>query len=191
MTEPLQITVVIPTLNEAAHLPNLLACLAEAGETLPLIISDGGSADGTEDIARAAGARVITGPPGRGGQLSRGIAASSTPWLLLLHADTLFSPGWQETLRQTLSSASAACAYYGKLCFASADPRARVLECGVALRCALWRLPYGDQALLIHSDLLAAIGGMPDAPLMEDVLLARRLGRARLAPMHLPLTTDA
>jgi rSAM/selenodomain-associated transferase 2 len=191
MTEAFQITVVIPTLNEAAHLPALLACLAEAGDELTLIVSDGGSTDGTENIARAAGAQFVTGAPGRGAQLSRGIAAAATPWLLLLHADTAFPSGWRETLRQTLATASTGCAYYGKLRFASTDPRARLLECAVALRCALFRLPYGDQGLLIHRDLLAAIGGMPQAPLMEDVLLARRLGRQHLAPMKLPVITDA
>lgn len=191
-SKPVRLTVVIPTLNEALHLPQLLSCLAEAGDMLAeIIVSDGGSTDATAQIARAAGACVIAGPPGRGGQLRRGIATAPTPWLLLLHADSTLPPGWADSLCQTLAAASGERAYYGKLRFASADPRARLLEHGVALRCALLRLPYGDQGLLIHHELLAAIGGMPDVPLMEDVILARRLGRRHLAPMNLTIATDA
>ncbi len=192
MTKSLRLTVIIPTLREAAHLPEILSRLAGAGELIEaVIVSDGGSTDDTAKIARAAGARVIIGPPGRGGQLGRGIAAASSSWLLFLHADTLLGGNWEEALRSALVSARTNCAYYGRLRFASADPRARLLEAGVALRCAMFRLPYGDQGLLIHRDLLHAIGGMPEAPLMEDVILARRLGRQRLAPMNLTIVTDA
>jgi rSAM/selenodomain-associated transferase 2 len=192
MTESLRLTVIIPTLREAAHLPELLARLTGAGDLIEtVIVSDGGSTDATVNIARAGGARVIIGPPGRGGQLGRGIAAATSAWLLLLHADSILSSGWDDAVHSTLARANTNCAYYGKLSFASADPRARLLETGVALRCAMFRLPYGDQGLLIHRDLLHAIGGMPDAPLMEDVLLARRLGRTRLAPMNLTIITDA
>lgn len=187
-----RITAVIPTLNEAAHLPSLLADLATAPELIAaIVISDGGSADRTVSIAAAAGAIVRVGDAGRGGQLHRGIAAAPTRWVLLLHADTSLPPGWAATIRQRVAAPDRMRAHYGRLRFASADPRARILEAGVRLRCALFRLPYGDQGLLIHRDLLDAIGGMPDLPLMEDVALARRLGRRRLAPMDLVVTTDA
>ncbi|HUW79936.1 MAG TPA: glycosyltransferase [Acidocella sp.] len=190
MTAPL--SVIIPTLNESAHLPSLLRDLTAGCDLISgIVVSDGGSSDDTLALAAQAGARIVTGPPGRGGQFHRGIVAASSPWLLLLHADSTLPPGWADRLRQTLASASVNRAYYGRLRFACADPRARLLECGAALRCAIFRLPYGDQGLLIHRDLLATIGGMPEAPLMEDVLLARKLGRSHLVPMDLTISTDA
>lgn len=186
------LSVVIPTLNEAAHLPALLReLMAARGLMISVIISDGGSTDDTLILAAKAGARIVAGAAGRGGQLRRGIAAAEAPWIFLLHADSVLPPGWDDTLRHCLNTPGETRAYYGKLHFASADPRARLLEFGVVLRCALLRLPYGDQGLLIHRDLLAAVGGMPDAPLMEDVILARRLGRKCLAPMNLTIRTDA
>lgn len=189
MGEP-RLSVVIPTLNEAAHLPALLASLTRAPDLVAaVIISDGGSADATIPIARAAGALLVEGAAGRGGQFRRGIARAPTPWLFLLHADSSLKPDWPAAIRPQLNNPRRA--GYGRLRFASADPRARLLEAGVWLRCALFRLPYGDQGLLIHRDLLDAIGGIPDLPLMEDVALARRLGRERLAPMDLLVTTDA
>lgn len=185
-----RISVVIPTLNEAAHLPALLATIAAAPDLVAaIIVSDGGSTDQTPTLARAAGAILIEGPSGRGSQLQRGIAAAPTDWLLLLHADCHLPPDWPTTIRRNLTDPSRA--YFGTLRFASADPRARLLEALVRLRCFLFRLPYGDQGLLIHRDLLEAAGGMPCLTLMEDVALARNLGRRRLAPMNLIVTTDA
>ena len=71
------------------------------------------------------------------------------------------------------------------------DPRARRLERTVAWRSRVLALPYGDQGLLIHRDLLAAAGGMRDLPLMEDVDLIRRLGRRRLRALDAVALTSA
>ncbi len=73
----------------------------------------------------------------------------------------------------------------------SDDPRARRLERLVAWRCRVLALPYGDQGLLIHRDLLAHVGGMRPLPLMEDVDLIRRLGRRRLVPLAADAVTSA
>ena len=190
----MRIAVVIPTLNEAAHLPRLLADLAGEDLIAAIIVSDGGSTDGTVELARAAGARVIGGggPPGRGAQIARGVAEAESAfvpeWLWLLHADSRLPPDWPRRVASLLDHPDTA--WYGRLRFTSDDPRARLLEAGVALRCAAFRLPYGDQSLLIRPALLRACGGVPDLPLMEDVLLARRL-RRYLRPMPLVIRTDA
>jgi hypothetical protein len=52
-------------------------------------------------------------------------------------------------------------------------------------------LPYGDQGLLIHRDLLASVGGLRPLPLMEDVDLVRRLGRHRLEALPVAAVTSA
>lgn len=186
-----RVAIIIPTLNAAAHLPALLQDL-EAGQTLivAIIVSDGGSTDTTIEIAAAAGATIITGPPGRGGQMRRGAAAAPPGWLWLLHADSRLPPGWPSVVEACCSSTSSNIAWYGKLRFDSRSPYARLLEAGVTLRCALARLPYGDQSFLIHHVLLDEIGGIPDLPLMEDVVLAQRL-RGRLRRMNLVITTNA
>src|SRR5947207_13935957 len=82
-----RISVVIPTLDAADELPRTLAALAGSASIREIIVSDGGSRDETASIAHAAGARVMTGPRGRGIQLIAGAAAATGEWLLFLHAD--------------------------------------------------------------------------------------------------------
>jgi rSAM/selenodomain-associated transferase 2 len=177
------LSIIIPTLNAAAFLPGTLAALGEGAQ---VIVVDGGSTDATREQAAASGADVLTAPRGRGIQIAAGIAAASHPWLLLLHADTRLSSGWRGAAHTDPARAG-----YFRFVLDSADPRARRLERLVAWRCRALGLPYGDQGLLIHRDLLRAAGGFKPLPLMEDVDLARRLGRARLVPLPADAVTSA
>jgi len=177
------VSVIIPTLNAAAFLPATLASLTGASE---IIIADGGSTDETTAIATAFGVRILTAPRGRGTQIAASITAASHPWLLLLHADTCLSPGWRTAAHNTTTHAG-----YFRFVLNSDDPRARRLERMVAWRSRVLGLPYGDQGLLIHRDLLRAVGGVKPLPLMEDVDLVRRLGRSRLLPLSADAVTSA
>lgn len=172
------LAVILPALNAEAGLAASLAALPPGPQR---IVVDGGSSDGTVEVARAAGAQVLHSLPGRGVQLAAGAAATAAPWLLFLHADTRLDARAWRALEVHVSDPDSAqvAAVFG---FQLDDPdwRARLLEWGVRLRVALLALPYGDQGLLIHRDLYAAVGGYSPLPLMEDVDLIRRLGRRRL-----------
>jgi rSAM/selenodomain-associated transferase 2 len=177
------LSVIIPTLNAAASLPRTLATIRDAPE---VVLVDGGSTDATCELAQTSGARVIIAPRGRGGQIAAGIEAASHRWLLVLHADTRLAPGWQAAVHDDPGYAG-----YFRFVLDSLDPRARRLERLVAWRCRTLGLPYGDQGLLIHRDLLREVGGMRPLPLMEDVDLVRRLGRNRLIALHADAVTSA
>lgn len=182
------LSVVIPALNAAPRLAATIAAVAATAAEILLV--DGGSANSTVTLAQACGARVIAAPRGRGPQLAAGVAAARGDWLLLLHADTRLAPDWLAAAVAHIAAGPARAGYF-RFALDSADPRARRLERVVAWRSRVLGLPYGDQGLLIHRNLLAAVGGIRPLPLMEDVDLVRRLGRRRLMPIAVPLYTSA
>lgn len=187
------LSVVIPTLNAARELPATLRALAEGRRLgLEVIVADGGSADGTAALAAREGARVIDAPRGRGAQLRAGAAAASRPWLLILHADTRPAPGWSEVVAAFAAepmNADRAAAF--RFALDDPAPAARRLEAVVKWRCRVLALPYGDQGLLLSCAFYDALGGFRPLPLMEDVDLVRRIGRARLKFLDMPAVTSA
>jgi len=176
---PAPITVIIPTLDAEGELPGCLAALGEglvAGLIRELVISDGGSTDATRQIAEAAGAVLLTGPPSRGGQLRRGAAVARGDWLLVLHADTQLAPGWAGAVADHLDRPEAAPAYF-RLRFRARGLCPALVAGWANLRARLFALPCGDQGLLLRRTGYERAGGYPDQPLMEDVALVRALGR--------------
>jgi rSAM/selenodomain-associated transferase 2 len=97
MTVP-DLSVIVPVLNEEETLPNLFRTLAgQEGVRLELVISDGGSTDGSVSLAWRMGGdasfpvTVIEGERGRAKQLNAGAAQSRGETLLFLHADSRFN----------------------------------------------------------------------------------------------------
>ncbi|MEB8388234.1 TIGR04283 family arsenosugar biosynthesis glycosyltransferase [Rhodobacteraceae bacterium KMM 6894] len=183
-----QLSVVIPTLNAESELPALAAGLMEGVQTgliRELVVSDGGSTDGTLLIAVDLGARVVQGAPSRGGQLRRGANAASGAWLLFLHADSALPDGWTQVVSAQMAQGGPA---YFKLAFNATGLAPRLVAGWANVRARVFALPYGDQGLLISRKTYDAAGGFPDIPLMEDVALARALARTPGArPVDLPL----
>jgi rSAM/selenodomain-associated transferase 2 len=181
------ISVIIPTLDEQGEVAKAIASVR--GEAAEILVVDGGSHDDTCGEAAAAGARVMKAPAGRGAQLDYGARRASGEWLLFLHADTRLEEGWAPALRALGAGVAG-----GAFRFAVRSPRRvfRLIEAGVRLRCAVLRLPYGDQGLFARREAYAACGGFPPIPLMEDVAFVRRLGRVgRLALLRPRACTSA
>lgn len=188
-----QMDVVMPILDSALSLPAVMAALQPGracGLVASVIVVDGGSMDDGPALAEAAGAAVVRHQRGRGGQLARGAAESTAPWLLFLHADSVPDPGWIEAVRALMSGRAERAAAF-RLRFDDPSRAARLVAAGANLRSRLFALPYGDQGLLIPRALYDAVGGFADMPLMEDVDMARRLGRGRLALLPCHVTTSA
>ena len=179
-------------LNEQAVLPRLLERLLETPERVPgrpldraldradeVVVVDGGSADAGPELARQAGARVLSSAPGRGRQLAKGAEQARGKVLLFLHADCLPAPG-------ALSEVRAAFAVEGaRLCAMTqrvqADHRFyRLVERAADARARRGTV-YGDSGLAVRADLYHECGGFRPLALFEDVDLSRRLAaRARV-----------
>jgi rSAM/selenodomain-associated transferase 2 len=172
------LSVVILALNEEPFVASAVRSVRDDAE---VIVVDGGSADGTGAEAAAAGATVIASERGRGAQLAAGARAAGGEWLVFLHADTRLEAGWADALR-TLPPRVVGGAF--RFALDPSRPAYRWLEAGVALRCRLFRLPYGDQGLFARREAYSRIGGFRPLPLMEDVDFVRRLRRA--GPLAFP-----
>ncbi|NBC31565.1 MAG: glycosyltransferase [Alphaproteobacteria bacterium] len=187
------LSVVIPALEAAGTLPAVLRALQAGAAALDpeTIVVDGGSQDGTPELAESLGARAIAAPRGRGPQLMAGAAAARGGWLLFLHADTVPEPGWAEAVARFMAEAPAGRAGYFRFALDDDGPAAKRLERMVAWRCRALGLPYGDQGLLIAREHYDRVGGFRPLALMEDVDLVRRIGRRNLRALPAAARTSA
>ncbi|HLE19643.1 MAG TPA: TIGR04283 family arsenosugar biosynthesis glycosyltransferase [Vicinamibacteria bacterium] len=182
----MNLSVIVPTLNEETLLPRALASVPRGAE---VVVADGRSADRTREVAVQLGARVVVGAPGRGAQMNQGAREASGDTLLFLHADCALGPGADEAIRQALSDACVVGGWF-RLSVRPARPSLALVSFGSNLRARLLGLPYGDQALFMRRSVFDAIGGYRDVPIMEDVDLVRRLRkRGRLKCLDATVTT--
>ncbi|MBI3452770.1 MAG: TIGR04283 family arsenosugar biosynthesis glycosyltransferase [Rhodospirillales bacterium] len=170
------VSIIIPTLDEAANVARLLGELAGGNRPHEIIIADGGSRDETRTLARAHGARVIVAPRGRGAQLAAGAMAARGDILWFLHADSRVAPGSLAALADALADPAAVGGNFA-LVFDGADGFSRWLT---RFYCRLRGLGlyYGDSGIFVRRDIYQRLGGIRQMALMEDYDFARRLERA-------------
>ncbi len=85
----MRISIIIPTYNEAGRIAQLIKHLKSADPGAEVIVSDGGSDDGTRAIAATEGAAALVSPvKGRAGQMNHGVKQSKGDVLYFVHADT-------------------------------------------------------------------------------------------------------
>jgi rSAM/selenodomain-associated transferase 2 len=119
---------------------------------------------------------VIAAPRGRGVQQNSGAKTATGDVFLFLHADNWLSGNVADQMERAFRGSSRLHgAFHQRI---DADGLAyRLLERGNAERIRWLGLPYGDQAIFVRRETFFAVGGFPEVPLMEDVLLMQRLRR--------------
>ncbi len=186
-----RVRVVVPALDEAAAIAAALEPVLAAGAGVECVVVDGGSTDGTRDVARAAGAIVIEAPRGRASQMNAGAAHAigSRPAqpsdggpdvMLFLHADTRLPEGWRDAVERALAQGAA----WGRFDVVLDDPSPvlALVSAMMNLRSRITGICTGDQAIFVGARAWADCGGYAAIPLMEDVELSRRLKRIAGAP---------
>jgi rSAM/selenodomain-associated transferase 2 len=186
------ISVIVPTLNEEAALPRLLAGLAREVPAPEIIVVDGGSHDATRRLARRAGARVVQASPGRGQQLAVGAELACGDVLLFLHADSVFPSGGLRRIEESLDRAPELLGGNFRLVFDGERRFSRWLT-GFYAWIRSRGLYYGDSGIFVRAGVYRAIGGFRPIALMEDYDFTRRLERAgpTCCILEPPLVTSA
>ncbi len=175
------LSVIIPTLNAESRLNACLGAIKQPmvdGLIREVIIVDGGSTDDSVKIAESFGAKILTAPPGRGGQMKAGAAGASGEFFLFLHGDTVLEVGWEDEARIFIEKKCYDAAVF-TLAFDAKGIAPGIVAAGAMLRTRFTKSPYGDQGLFISKAVYEEIGGYRDMSLFEDVEIVQRLMRRK------------
>jgi rSAM/selenodomain-associated transferase 2 len=186
------LSVIIPTLNEAARLDCLLPELLRMSPEAEIIVVDGGSSDRTPDVVRHFPAvKLVVAERGRASQMNAGAKLATGHVLLFLHADTTLPPNARPAILDALRTPGVV---GGRFDIRFDNPRRTfaLIAAMMNLRSRLTGISTGDQAIFVRRQVYEALGGYADIPLMEDVEFSRRLKRqGRLACLGLCAVTSA
>lgn len=178
----MRFSLVVPILNEASGLPHQLRQLrALAHQGIEVLVVDGGSDDGSPDLVRRAGLRVLTSPRGRARQMNLGAAHATGDVLVFLHADTRLPDGAFITLRREMQKSGSPWGRFDVEIDGN-HPMLGVVARMMNLRSRWTGIATGDQAIFVTREAFEVVGGFPDQPLMEDIELSSRL-RQRARPV--------
>lgn len=194
--EPLEVrpavSLIVPVLDEAAGIGALLDHLAALPGEFEVVVCDGGSRDGTADLAAAhrVAPVVLRTARGRAEQQNAGAAAARGEALAFLHADSRLPDGAIAAIRGAMRDPGCPGGNFA-LRFDGEDRFSRVLSRWYAVqrRAGVY---YGDSTLWLRRSAWDALGGFAPLPIMEDYELVRRLERCgRTACLPGPAVTSS
>jgi rSAM/selenodomain-associated transferase 2 len=193
--EVARLSIVVPVLNEAALLEEFLTHLRAHAPAAELVVVDGGSGDGTREIAeRLAGPlrmTVVGSPLGRACQMNAGAAAAAGDVLWFLHADSRLPARAVEALLSAMKEAGLVGGCF-RIRIPRPEPIYRVSDTLGNLGVDLFRIALGDHGIFCRRVPFEALGGYPEMALMEDAELYRRLARTgRVRQLRLEIETSA
>ena len=198
---PLKISIIIPLLNEADNLPELMAHIVSLNPApQQVILVDGGSVDGSVTVAKemlksiktsqsAIDWHIIESTVGRAQQMNAGAMLATGDVLLFLHADTELPADAIDNVQQAIAQYD-----WGRfdVRLDSHEPLLKIVGLMINQRSRLTGIATGDQAIFIKKSLFERMNGYPDQPLMEDIELCKRLKKiSRPACLKSKVTTSA
>lgn len=172
----MRLSIVIPTLNEAAVIESVLKPLQDAREAgHEVIVIDGGSDDNTIALSAPLADRVIQAPRGRARQLNAGAAAARGDVLVFLHADTILA---DKALRVLIAAYDNGADWaHFRVQMAGSNVLLKIVAFFMNLRSRMTHIATGDQCISCRRDVFNWCQGFPEIELMEDIEFCKRLKR--------------
>ena len=172
---PLRLSIIIPALNEEAHIATTLAPLQVMRQHgHEVIVVDGGSSDATVALAAPLADQLIHGERGRARQMNAGAALSQGDVLWFLHADTQVP---EESDLLLLNALNGPDTVWGRfdVRLSGRHPLLRLVAHLMNLRSCLTGIATGDQGIFVRRAVFFDVGGYPEQPLMEEIALSKQL----------------
>ncbi len=172
----MKISVIIPVLNEATHIKELLFHLlknSNQNNLIEYLVIDGGSTDGTIEIVRKIdNVRLISSSKGRGLQMNCGANQSVGDILYFLHADSYPPKHFDKYIRKAILNGDKAGCF--QLKFDSNHPWLQLAGWFTQFNVKFFR--GGDQSLFIEKGMFYELGKYPENHfIFEDFSLIRSL----------------
>jgi rSAM/selenodomain-associated transferase 2 len=187
---PERVSIVVPALNEARRIESCLQRLRSDFPDCELVVVDGGSTDGTFDLA-ARHACTVRGAAGRAPQMNAGAAVTSGDILWFIHADCRVAADALDLLRRAVLDPGVVGGGL-QLRFDQRSLGLDYLAASSNLRARRLHWIFGDQAMFVRRDVFDSVGGFPEIPLMEDLEMSRILRRrGRLVVLPTTVTASA
>ncbi len=171
-----EISIIIPTYNEAETISGTIGHLNVRQVPAEIIVVDGGSTDGTPCLL-GNGIQLLQAPKGRASQMNAGAWAASGEILLFLHSDTRLPGDFALQLKTALSDQSVVGGAF-KVSIDHPGLFFSLATLGSNLRASLTGIYFGDQAIFVRRDAFFKVGGFPLMEIMEDWEFSRRLRQA-------------
>lgn len=175
MAEESRVSVIIPALDEADSLGEIIAAIRAGDVPCEILVVDAGSSDDTAKIATAAGARVIQSVRRqRAFQMNLGAQEARAGVLLFLHADTVLPPRALQFIVSALEDRSVVGGAFARR-YASRSLLLRATCFLAQCRNHIIGWHLGDQAMFVRRSNFFQLGGFREVDQFEDLDLSRRL----------------
>ena len=169
------LSIIVPTLNEAAGIVDALNALSRLrADGAEVIVADGGSQDRTIELARSRCDKLVEAPRGRAAQMNAGAEVATGEVLLFLHADTRLPERAGRVVLEGLAASKRAWGWFA-VTITGRSALLPIIAWLMNLRSRLTGIATGDQAIFVERRAFSQVGGFPDVALMEDIILSRRL----------------
>ena len=168
-----KVSIIVPVFNEAPLLGPFLANLRERAAGAEIVVVDGGSSDGTSDLAQGFCDQLVASEPGRAIQMNAGARAARGDILWFVHVDAKVPSGCLEEIDRIMDDSNVAVGFFRirlpqNLVYRLTDSFAHYAGILLRMRC-------GDHGIFCRRTVFVDVGGFPEVPLMEDVEFFRRL----------------
>ncbi len=170
-----RLSIVAPVLNERELIEPFLRQLRARAGAAEIIVADGGSTDGTAEAARPLCDRLVVARASRAQQMNAGAAAASGDALWFLHVDSQIPENAVAEMQRAIERG--AVGGYFRIQLPKDNFIYRLTDSFAHYAGFVLRIRCGDHGFFCRRDAFEAIGGFPNAPLMEDVEFYRALRR--------------